>query len=111
MFAGWENFYLTAGSAAGALIGLTFVVVTLAVGLQSTKGLTRGGQVYLSPIVFHFAVVLVVSEISAIPEISPTAASIVVAMSALGGFSYSVLTSIRMFAPEWPNPPEWSDKW
>jgi hypothetical protein len=27
---GWENFYVIVGSAAGALIGLQFVVVTLA---------------------------------------------------------------------------------
>jgi hypothetical protein len=27
--AGWENFYVIVGSAAGALIGLEFVVVTL----------------------------------------------------------------------------------
>ncbi|HET9742675.1 MAG TPA: hypothetical protein VFQ00_08000 [Terriglobales bacterium] len=28
-FSGWENFYVTVGSSAGALIGLQFVVITL----------------------------------------------------------------------------------
>ena len=32
MFEGWDNFYLVTGGAAGALIGLMFVVATLEIG-------------------------------------------------------------------------------
>jgi len=37
MFHDWENYYLLIGSAAGALIGLMFVVTTLTAGLDASR--------------------------------------------------------------------------
>jgi formate/nitrite transporter FocA (FNT family) len=54
---GWENYYLLIGSAAGALIGLMFVVVTLTAGRDRDQS-ERGKHLYTSPIVWHLAVVL-----------------------------------------------------
>ena len=52
MFHGWENYYLLIGSAAAALIGLMFVVVTLTAGRDRDE-VERGKQLYTSPIVWH----------------------------------------------------------
>jgi len=110
MFGGWENFFFLVGSAAGALIGLIFVVITLTAG-QDRLRVSRGTPVYVTPIVFHFAVVLVVSAISEIPGIPSFAAGGIFAACALAGLAYAVVTTIRLCSSGWEDPkPEWSDK-
>jgi hypothetical protein len=66
MFSDWENFYLIVGSGGGALIGVMFVVATLTAGLEENRA-SRGARIYITPIVFHFAIVLVVSAIAVHP--------------------------------------------
>jgi hypothetical protein len=61
MFLHWDSFYMLIGSAAGALIGWLFVVATLTVGREQSS-VSRGMKVYMTPTVFHFAVVLGHSE-------------------------------------------------
>lgn len=55
MFDGWDNFYIIVGSTSGALVGVMFVVATLSAGLEQRR-ITRGAQVYITPVVFHFAI-------------------------------------------------------
>jgi hypothetical protein len=70
MFRDWENFYLIVGPSAGALIGLMFVVVTLTAGRERDET-NRGKQLYTSPIVWHLAVVLLLSGAAVAPPIGP----------------------------------------
>jgi hypothetical protein len=69
MFEGWENYYLMVGGSAGALIGLMFVVVTLTAGRDRDE-IESGKHLYTSPIVWHLAVVLVLSGAAIAPAIS-----------------------------------------
>ena len=69
MFHGWENFYLIVGPSAGALIGLMFIVVTLTAGRERDPT-ERGKRLYTSPIVWHLAVVLLLSGAAVAPGIS-----------------------------------------
>jgi len=92
MFHDWDNFYLIVGSAAGALIGLMFVVATLTTG-RDPDLVSRGGPVYVTPIVFHFAVVLVVSVMSAVPGLPPSATGVFLALAAAAGFLYAIVTT------------------
>jgi hypothetical protein len=110
MFRDWEDFYLIIGSGAGALIAVMFVVATLMAGLES-RTVSRGARVFFTPIVFHFAMVLVVSAIAVVPELSPRAVGVIVALCALVGLVYSAATTIRVFQPSPDNPPHWSDKY
>ena len=110
MFHGWENFFYLIGSAAAALIGLTFVVITLTAGHEPRR-VSRGAPVYVAPIVFHFAVVLVVSAISEMPGLQSRAVSVILACCAITGLVYSAATTIRLCRREWEDPiPDWSDK-
>lgn len=110
MFHGWENFFYLIGSAAGALIGLMFVVITLTVGHEPRR-VSRGAPVYVAPIVFHYAVVLVVSAISEMPGLQFWAVSVILAFSAIAGLVYSAATTIRLCRRGWEDPiPGWSDK-
>jgi len=110
MFHGWENFFYLIGSAAGTLIGLMFIVVTLTAG-QEPRRVSRGAPVYVTPIVFHFAVVLVVSAISEVSAIPSFAVFGILGACGLAGIAYSAATAIRLCRSGWEDPlPGWSDK-
>ncbi len=63
----WENFYVIVGSAAGALIGLQFVVLTLIASLPTSRSDAQAGGAFATPSVVHFGVVLLLSAIVSAP--------------------------------------------
>src|SRR5260221_13789841 len=103
MFHGWENFSYLIGSAAGALIGIMFVVITLTAGHEPRR-VSRGAPVYVTPIVFHFTVVFVVSAISEVPGLSSSLAGFFLGACALAGLAYSAATTIRLCRNGWEDP-------
>jgi hypothetical protein len=87
-----------------------FVVVTLTAGRES-RSVSHGARVYLTPIVLHFAVVVVVSAIATVPDIPGPAVSAMLALCAVVGFAYSVAATIKLFGAGWGKyTPDWSDK-
>ena len=79
MFEGWDNFYLLIGGAAGGLIGLLFIVVTLLGGGQGALKL-RAASIYMTPNVAHLAMLLTLSALAAAPRLTdPVRAAIVIA--------------------------------
>ena len=70
MFEGWSEYFFMIGSSAAALIGLMFVVVTLTAG-RDREEVERGKRLYTSPIVWHLAVVLVLSGAAIAPVMRP----------------------------------------
>lgn len=64
----WGNYFFMIGSAAAALIGLMFVVVTLTAGRDRDE-VERGKHLYTSPIVLHLAVILVISGAAIAPDV------------------------------------------
>src|SRR5436309_2237220 len=110
MFEGWDNFYLLIGSSAGALIGVMFVVATLVASLGSPSRNAWGSQVYISPIVFHFGIVVLFSALTAVPGIPAALAIDGVAIVAVAGFAYSAATTLRLFRPGVGYDPDWEDR-
>jgi hypothetical protein len=110
MLTEWESFYLLVGSAAAALIGLLFIVATLTAGIDRSS-IERGTQFYMTPIVFHLGVILVLSSIALAPLLTPTAFGVLCGLAALAGIARSaqVFRGIRN-TPADP-PTDWSDKW
>src|SRR5258708_38000137 len=103
MFEGWDSFYLLIGGAAGALIGLLFVVATLTGNVGREKAM-HGAAIYMTPTVFHFAVVLVTSALTAVPQLPQRAAA--VAVGALGGPGLGHAINISwMLRPQRRTPP------
>ena len=111
MFEAWADFYIIVAPSAAALIGLLFVVVTL-----TTEGEPRsmelGSRVYISPIVFHLSVVLVIGAMAGVPKLTPTVAAAILAAIGVWGVVYSAITTTRLFALERLNDyvPDLSDK-
>jgi len=60
----WESFYVIIGSAAGALIGLQFVVMTLIADRPPTLA---AGAAFATPNIVHFATALLLSALLRVP--------------------------------------------
>ncbi len=110
MFAHWDSFYLLIGGAAGALIGLLFVVATLTGGIGREKAM-RGAQIYMTPTVFHFSVILIVSALSGVPDLTPLRASIGLGVIGSLGLVYGLNVTRKLARRETPEPAHWTDFW
>jgi hypothetical protein len=83
----WSSFYVLTGSAAAALTGLMFVVITLV--MQSDRPTTREGiAVFSTPTVLHFGIALLISAALTAPWPSLVAAAVLVGVAGLCGLSY-----------------------
>jgi hypothetical protein len=110
MFHDWDSYYLLIGSASAGLIGLMIVVGSLSTNVERESALT-GVMVYLTPVVFHFGVVFVLSGMAFTPHVVPAAAAAVVVVPALYGLAYSAITARRIRHVALPEAPHWSDFW
>ena len=111
MFEGWSDFHLLLGTAAGALIGLLFVVARLNPGVERAK-LARGQSTYMTPNVFDLAVVLVVSAVALTPRLPAAMAGATVSLCALGGLAHGVAVCLRLHRLRaQASAPHWSDFW
>ncbi len=63
----WESFYVIVGSAAGALIGLQFVVMTLIADMPGTREEALAGGAFATPSVVHFGAVLLLAAVISAP--------------------------------------------
>src|ERR1700743_96240 len=85
----WDSFYVIVGSAAGALIGLQFVVMTLIADRPQTVTM-EAGRAFATPTVVHFSACLLVSALVQIPWTGMAAAWSLGAVG-LGGLFYMAL--------------------
>lgn len=91
----WDNFYVIVGSAAGALIGLQFVVLTL-IAVRPPTGAAEAGAAFGSPTIVHFGVVLFLSALLHAPWQTITIAAIVWGLVGFAGIAYTLIVSRRM---------------
>jgi len=93
--AAWESFYIIVGSAAGALTGLQFVVMTL-IG-ETTEPTSRNETIsaFGSPNVVHFCAGLLVASILSVPWTGMLAAGLAVAVCGVVGVVYSAIVLSR----------------
>ena len=92
----WQTFYVLVGSAAGALIGLQFVLVALIAESPSAPRLSQATGALATPTVVHFSAALLLSAAFAAPwhEIHVPAA--VCGTVGFAGFFYVLVTAWRM---------------
>jgi hypothetical protein len=93
---GWANFYVIVGTAAGALIGLQFVVMTLIPSMPITGTDAQAGNAFSTPTVVHFGLVLLLSAVGTAPWNAVIAIAVIWGATGLGGILYVVLTARRM---------------
>ena len=88
MFESWHDFYLVLGPASAGLIGLLFVVMSLTVGLERGRVL-RGAKVYMTPIVFHLAVLVLLCGLTLFPKVGGFFIGAVATACGLIGLAYA----------------------
>jgi hypothetical protein len=93
---GWANYYVIVGSAAGALVGLQFVVMTLMANMPVSRIDAQAGDTFGTPTVVHFAVVLFLAAVGCAPWGGIEGVAVVWGMVGLGGVIYVVIVARRM---------------
>lgn len=91
----WESFYIIVGPSAGALIGLQFVVLTL-IGERPTMRIAEAGAAFITPMIVHYEIVLLLSAILLAPWHSITPISIIWGAVGVTGFVYQCVVLRRM---------------
>src|SRR5262249_29193332 len=96
----WANFYVIVGTAAGALIGLTFVVISLVAGRTGEAvrpGLSSGGLgAYNTPTVVHFAAVLLACATLSAPWPALAPVALLLGLGGLAGTAYIAVVARRL---------------
>jgi len=90
----WQNFYGIIGSAAAALTGLMFVVITLIAGAR-VRGSNESIGAFGTPTVVHFCAALLVAAILSAPWQALWNAGLLLGLSGLGGVTYIVIVVQR----------------
>ena len=92
--AAWDSFYVIVGSAAGALIGLQFVVMTLVAARPIRTA--EAGAAFATPTIIHFGAALFLSALMRVPWPSVTVAADVWGTIGIVGVAYGVVVARRM---------------
>jgi hypothetical protein len=90
----WQNFYVIIGSAAAALTGLMFVVITLIARVQARRSSEAVGA-FGTPNVVHFCAALLVAAILSAPWQALWNAGLLLGLCGLGGVTYVVIVVRR----------------
>jgi hypothetical protein len=91
----WESFYVIVGSAAGALIGLQFVVMALIAERPPLRA-AEAGAAFAMPTIVHFGAALLLSALLRAPWQAMTPAAAVWGFIGLSGVAYAVIVARRM---------------
>jgi hypothetical protein len=93
--AGWDTFYVIVGSAAGALIGLQFVVLTLIAERPPIRS-ADAGAAFGTPTVVHFGTAFFLSALVRVPWSTITPFAVLWGVAGFGGIVYVVIVVRRM---------------
>ena len=98
----WANFYVITGSAAAALTGLQFVVITL--GADRSRGNAETNRAFGTPTIVHFGTVLLISALLDAPWPSLVGVAFVLGLCGVAGLGSAamILRTVRrqtLYAP------------
>jgi len=92
-FGEWANFYVITSAAAATLLGLLFVVITLAA--ERGRKDAANIRIYLTPTVIYFGSVLLMSVLLTVPNQTRLSAIICICLHGIAGLGYSGFLGIR----------------
>jgi hypothetical protein len=91
----WDSFYVIVGSAAGALIGLQFVVTTL-IATRPPLRAAEAGAAFATPTIVYFSTTLLLSALQRVPWPLISLAAALWGLIGLSGIVYAVIVGRRM---------------
>lgn len=92
----WQNFYVILGSAAGALIGLQFVVMALIADMPMEGGESQAVTAFSTPSIIHFGAVLLMSATLVMPWHGVHPLAFIWGFAGLFGIAYTAFTGWRL---------------
>lgn len=92
--ADWRDFYVTIGTASGAIVGASFIVATLAATLKER---TMGLRGFITPTAVHLGSVLIGSAILTMPTLSLLALEVLLGAGGIGGAIYGLVVARRVW--------------
>lgn len=110
MFDDWREYYFLIGSSAGGLIGLMFVVTTLTIG-RDIRTIERGQKLYMSPVVSHFAAILLLSGAAIVPNLAVTAFAVLIGLIAIIGIGAGIRITVGILNASDRLTAGWFDIW
>ncbi len=93
----WGSFYAIVGSAAGALIGLQFVVIAL-IAERPVLRAAEAGAAFATPTIVHFGATLLLSALLRAPWHGVGPVAVLLGIAGLMGAVYAVVVAQRMRA-------------
>ena len=91
----WDSFYVIVWSAAGALIGLQFVVMTL-IAERPPPRAAEAGAAFATPTIVHFGAVLFLSALLRAPWHGMVPLAALLGLAGLSGVGYAAVVARRM---------------
>lgn len=91
----WDSFYVIVGSAAGALIGLQFVVMTL-IAEKPVPGAAEAGAAFANPTIVYFSVALFLAALLHAPWQTVNIVAVLWGLLGFGGVAYTVIIVRRV---------------
>lgn len=91
----WESFYVLIGGAAGALIGLQFVVMTLIADRPPLRA-AEANSAFGTPTIVHFSAALLLSALLRAPWHAITPAAALWGLTGFSGLAYALIVARRM---------------
>jgi len=103
-FDAWRDFYVMIGTAAGVIVGATFIVATLASDMGEKR--TTGIRGFITPTAVHLGSVLIGSVILVMPTLTPLVLAVLLGAGGIGGASYAIavvtrIRSLKLDASDW----------
>jgi hypothetical protein len=95
LLAAWQNFYVIVGSAAAALTGLMFVVITLIASRSQNRRSGEGIGAFGTPTVVHLCAALLIAAILAAPWPVLWNAGLLLGIVGLAGVIYMIVVIRR----------------
>src|SRR6202012_563974 len=89
----WHDFYIMLGGSAGALVGATFVVATLAGNIEKRSIGIKG---FITPATVHLGSILVLAGVLMVPSLTPLVLAALLGIGGLAGLVYWIVIYFRV---------------
>ncbi len=91
----WHDFYMLLGTASAALVALLFVAVSIGASFLTPER-SVATRTFMSPVVFHFTTLLLVSLIAMVPSHTALSLAIGIVAVAIAGLAYTTVVLVGL---------------
>jgi hypothetical protein len=91
----WHDFYMLLGTASAALVALLFVAVSIGASFLTPER-SVATRTFMSPVVFHFSTLLLISLIAMVPSHTALSLAIGIAAVAVAGLGYTTVVLVGL---------------